>query len=169
MDAASPHSNTLRKGRRSVPGQIYLVTFRTHQHQSLFTDWQTGSCVVHQLKQTVGRDLADTVCYVVMPDHVHWLVQLKSGLLSDLIRLVKSRAAIAYNKFCLRNGAVWQDGFQDHALRSDEQLVPVARYIVANPLRKGIVDDIGQYPLWDAVWLERENRGQARSHSPLEI
>jgi len=29
----------------------------------------------------------------------------------------------------------------------------VARYIVANPIRAGLVDNIGQYPYWDAVWL----------------
>ncbi|MGB4488330.1 MAG: transposase, partial [Pseudomonas veronii] len=25
--------------------------------------------------------------------------------------------------------------------------------IVANPLRAGLVEHIGQYPLWDAIWL----------------
>jgi hypothetical protein len=29
----------------------------------------------------------------------------------------------------------------------------VARYIVANPLRAGLVEHLGDYPLWDAVWL----------------
>jgi len=28
-----------------------------------------------------------------------------------------------------------------------------ARYIVANPLRAGLVERLGDYPLWDAVWL----------------
>ena len=28
-----------------------------------------------------------------------------------------------------------------------------ARYIVANPLRAGLVKQIGDYPLWDAIWL----------------
>jgi hypothetical protein len=29
----------------------------------------------------------------------------------------------------------------------------MARYIIANPLRAGLVDRIGDYPLWDAMWL----------------
>jgi len=29
----------------------------------------------------------------------------------------------------------------------------MARYIVANPLRAGLVERIGDYPLWDATWL----------------
>ena len=41
----------------------------------------------------------------------------------------------------------------DRALRRDEDLLAVARYIVANPLRAGLVRRVGDYPLWDAVWL----------------
>jgi hypothetical protein len=28
-----------------------------------------------------------------------------------------------------------------------------ARYIVANPLRAGLTRRLGDYPLWDAIWL----------------
>ena len=31
-----------------------------------------------------------------------------------------------------------------------------ARYVIANPLRAGLVDEIGKYPYWDAVWLGNE-------------
>ena len=48
---------------------------------------------------------------------------------------------------------VWQKGFHDHAIRRDEDIKAVARYIIANPLRAGMVDRIGDYPFWDAVWL----------------
>jgi len=48
---------------------------------------------------------------------------------------------------------IWQDGFHDHALRREEDLKATARYIVANPLRAGLVERIGDYPHWDAIWL----------------
>ena len=41
----------------------------------------------------------------------------------------------------------------DHALRADEDVLAAARYIVANPLRAGLVGSIRDYPFWDAVWL----------------
>jgi len=49
--------------------------------------------------------------------------------------------------------SVWQDGFHDHALRREEDLKEVARYIIANPVRAGLVTRVGDYPLWDACWL----------------
>jgi putative transposase len=48
---------------------------------------------------------------------------------------------------------VWQRGFYDRAIRKEEDLLAVARYIVANPLRAGLVSQLSDYPFWDAVWL----------------
>jgi plasmid stabilization system protein ParE len=39
------------------------------------------------------------------------------------------------------------------AQRAEEDLIKIARYIVANPLRARLVEHIGDYPLWDAAWL----------------
>ena len=61
---------------------------------------------------------------------------------------------IGLNRYRGNHGRVWQDGFHDHALRREEDLRAAARYVVANPLRAGLVETIGQWPLWDAVWLE---------------
>ncbi|MBB5859537.1 hypothetical protein GGR69_001194 [Xanthomonas arboricola] len=29
----------------------------------------------------------------------------------------------------------------------------MARYLIANPLRAGLVARVGDYPFWDAIWL----------------
>jgi len=34
-----------------------------------------------------------------------------------------------------------------------EDLMKVARYIVANPLRAGLAGHLADYPHWDAIWL----------------
>ena len=48
---------------------------------------------------------------------------------------------------------LWQTGFHDHALRREEDLAATARYLIANPLRAGLVQRVGDYPFWDAVWV----------------
>jgi hypothetical protein len=67
---------------------------------------------------------------------------------------VKARSAIAINKARRRNGRLWQADFHDKTIRRDQELIKVARYIIANPLRANLVQYIGDYPLWDAIWLE---------------
>lgn len=86
-------------------------------------------------------------CDVVMPDHLHWLMVLNDGALSDVVKLLKGRSAHATGQ------AIWQPNYHDHAVRSDEDVQTMARYIVANPLRAGLVTRLGDYPLWDAMWL----------------
>ena len=46
-----------------------------------------------------------------------------------------------------------QRDFYDHAVRNDEALFEIARYIVANPLRAKLVDSVADYPHWYARWL----------------
>jgi hypothetical protein len=29
----------------------------------------------------------------------------------------------------------------------------IAEYVIQNPVRAGLVDDIGLYPFWNACWL----------------
>ena len=95
-----------------------------------------------------------SLAWVVMPDHMHWLVQLPDGVsLERLMQIFKGRSARALNVAGLRTGPVWQPGFHDRALRKDEDLLAAARYLLANPLRRGLVQRVGDYPLWDAIWI----------------
>ncbi len=65
----------------------------------------------------------------------------------------KSLSTKAVNQATGRNVCLWQRGFHDRALRREEDLVKLARYVVANPLRAGLVEKLGDYPLWDAIWV----------------
>jgi putative transposase len=110
---------------------------------------------VKQLARSERYGWAKTLAYVVMPDHLHWLFELEKGnQLSLLVGSVKRHSAREISRLLnVTGGVLWQRGFHDHALRSEESLVAVARYIVANPLRAGLVVRVGDYPLWDACWL----------------
>ena len=88
-----------------------------------------------------------------MPDHMHWLVQLQGRSLDELMRRIKCNSARRINQQLGRQGALWQEGYHDRALRREEDVLSAARYIVANPLRAGLVKRLGDYPLWDALWL----------------
>jgi REP element-mobilizing transposase RayT len=148
-----PHANRLRAGRYSQSGQIYLLTAVTRNREPLFTDCRTGRFLVRQFQQAHTDDLADSLAWVVMPDHFHWLVELKNSTLPALMLAIKSHSARAINAHLGRTGSLWQKGFHDRAIRYDEDLLAAARYIIANPIRAGVVSRVHDYPLWDAKWL----------------
>ena len=150
-----PHyqGNKLRKGRFSETGRAYLVTAVTHERHTVFHDWRLARLLVAELRQASETGLVESLAWVIMTDHLHWLIILQDATLAAVIHRVKSRSAININKQIGTSGRFWQKGFHDRAVRRDEDIQVIARYIVANPLRAGITEDIGAYPLWDAAWL----------------
>ena len=148
-----PNTQRTRRGRVSEPQCIYLLTTRTAQRQRFFLDWHAARSVASALHDAGKSGQVSSLAWVVMPDHFHWLVQLRTGSLASVMRNVKARAAIYTNRHLGREGRVWQSGYHDRALRREEDLAAVARYIVCNPLRAGLVRQVGDYAFWDAVWL----------------
>jgi len=107
-----------------------------------------------KLHECDTRGMSHTLAFVLMPDHLHWLVQLMQGSLPTLMGQFKANAARVINSAQGSKGlALWQDGYHDHALRRDEDLRVVGRYLVNNPVRAGLVDRVGDYPHWDATWV----------------
>jgi REP element-mobilizing transposase RayT len=109
--------------------------------------------VVHAFRDAEHDGLVASLAWVVMPDHFHWLFELKAGSLNELMKRVRGRSAIEINRAKGTEGRVWQKGYHDRAVRYDDDVIAIARYIIANPLRAGIVRRVGDYPLWDAIWL----------------
>jgi REP element-mobilizing transposase RayT len=143
----------LRKGRYSESGQVYLLTVVVDQRRPVFADFSFGRLLVEQLRLAEESGSVQSLAWVVMPDHLHWLVELKQGSLAQLMCRVKSRSCRSINLRRGSQGGLWQRGYYDRALRRDENLKAAARYIVMNPLRAGLVARLGDYPLWDAVWV----------------
>lgn len=135
-----------------MTGHAYHITTCTHQRQLLFNDWRLARLTVLSIQALHDNQQVGSLCFVVMPDHVHWLFTLgDKQSLNQVVKRFKGRSAQAINRHLARQGAVWEEGYHDHLIREEEDLQAVARYIVANPLRAGLVENIGLYPHWDAV------------------
>ena len=151
MDDDGPGSRRLRRGRWSEQGRIYLVTTATADRRPLFSDWECGRLVARAIGQ---EPAAATLCFVVMPDHLHWLLQVHGPApLSRVVGRVKSVSTRQLNRRLGTTGCLWQDGFHDRAVRWEDDVQALARYVIANPLRAGLVATVREYPLWDAAWL----------------
>ncbi len=144
----------LRIGRFSEPGRAYLVTTVVAGRRPIFTDLYQARAFIRALRATQEARLGTWLAWVLMPDHFHGLVSLSGeGDLATLMRELKGASARELNQRLGRRGRLWQPSFYDHALRLEEDRVAAARYIVANPLRAGLVRHCGDYPHWDSVWL----------------
>lgn len=140
-----------------MPGHRYFITTVCHRRQRFFASWPVASAVCRTFSE--GRLWRDSMllCWVLMPDHLHMLVELgHDEPLDALVRRVKAVTSKEAKSAAGRiDGQTWAPGFHERLMRGGLNLEAVARYIVANPVRAGLVRSCRDYPYWDAIWLDR--------------
>jgi putative transposase len=151
-----PGHQALRKGRASLPGQLYLLTTATSERTPWFLEAEFARAACRSMIGPKTWGDARPLCWVLMPDHWHGLIELGER---DSLSIVMNRLKSVTSKHI--RGArqteimpdIWARGFHDHALRYEEDIRAAARYIVANPIRAKLVSKAGDYPSWDCIWL----------------
>ena len=94
--------SNLRLGRFSKTGMAYHITTVTLQREPYFASLGNERKVVRELMALQAEGRAQTLCYVLMPDHLHWLIVLQQGTLAQAVHLLKGRSARAIGH------AIWQ-------------------------------------------------------------
>ena len=70
-----------------------------------------------------------------------------------VLTTVTHERAPLFSRHANRAGPVWQRNHYERAVGNNEDLTTIARYVVATPLRSGVVKKPGDYPHWDAAWM----------------
>ncbi|MEQ9408275.1 MAG: transposase [Fuerstiella sp.] len=97
-----------------------------------------GKLVVDALRFFDGRRL-DCGDFVVMPNHVHWIVTPRAEFeLEDILHSVKSFTANEINRKIGRTGQLWMEESYDRIIRNGEELLQTQRYIRENPRKAGL-------------------------------
>jgi putative transposase len=124
----------------------YFLTFCGRDRRCAFLTGSIVDLVLEQFRKTSTIEGFAILAYCFMPDHVHLLVD-GTRELSDLQRfakLAKQRSGAAHA--LSGSGRLWQDGYYERVLRDDDASRDVARYIVLNPVRAGLVASPLDYP-----------------------
>ena len=145
-------SPALRIGRWSQTGNVYAITAVTYARRRWFDDEASVDLLIEALRTVERTGRTCFLAWVIMPDHLHWLIQLRSGTLAGCMQILKSRSGRSIGRYVDAGTPIWQAGYYDHALRSDECLRTQATYIAANPVRAGLATCIGEYPYAWSRW-----------------
>jgi REP element-mobilizing transposase RayT len=145
MQRTKFHGRPLRLERifQRKANPVYFVTLCTH----LRRPWL--ACVdVHALfirfSRRANADFNIAVGrYVIMPDHLHLFVSgdpdFIPGRWVGMLKQVLARARPPEDKVSCgsphENPRLWQEGFFDHLLRSDESMAQKWEYVRQNPVR----------------------------------
>jgi putative transposase len=104
--------------------------------------------------------------WVIMPNHVHVLLEPKVGL-PIVTRWLKGSTARKANQILGRTGhPFWQDESFDHWIRNDREFNRIVRYIEYNPVSAGLAATPSDWP-WYSAWLAGESACPTRSTDPV--
>ncbi len=94
---------------------------------------QAAQAVADALRFLHGKRL-NCGDFVIMPNHVHWLLAPNPGCeLERILQSVKRFAASKINRLCARTGPLWQKESYDHIVRNEAELLRIRTYIANNP------------------------------------
>jgi REP element-mobilizing transposase RayT len=126
--------------------EICSVTIAVSGRQPVFTDPLVASGAVSVLRSLAATRRVRIFAFCVMPDHVHLVLSPSEGC--SVITFVGQ-----FKNLVLRSswkhgvaGSFWQQGFWDHFLRADDDLEAAIEYVLANPVRAGLVEEGHLYP-----------------------
>ena len=124
----------------------YSLTFCTPDRARYFEDPETVRVTLAQIARASDSEGFDVPVYCFMPDHLHWLAIGRSGE-SQLPRLIKTSKQLSSYAYLQRTGRfLWQRSGWDRVLRNEEDTPVVITYILANPVRAGLVRSAEDYP-----------------------
>jgi len=97
------------------------------------------------LQDLAGMLRVHVYAYCFMPDHVHLVAAARGEV--DLVGVVQRFKSVSTRLYWQHGGKgkLWQRGFYDHVVRNEENLRQLARYVLANPVRAGMVEDFRDY------------------------
>ena len=136
-----------RLPREQYTGRFtYFLTVTTDQRHPYFRDPGLATASTDHLLRAARKHKFADIAHVLMPDHVHTLVEGEQDD-SDFVKFLDLWRQLSGFYWRQRTGNyLWQEGYWDYTLRSDESIRGIASYIAWNPVRAGLVKLPMEYP-----------------------
>jgi REP element-mobilizing transposase RayT len=125
--------------RIEYPDALYHVTARGDRREDIFEDDQDRQTFLATLEQVITQFNWTCYAWCLMDNHYHLLIQTPDGNLSKGMRQLNGVYTQASNRRHQRVGHLFQGRFKAILVDSDAYLLELARYVVLNPVRAGMV------------------------------
>jgi len=134
-----------RPPRIEFPGAFYHVLERGNQRQEIFLDDKDRGAFLERVQRYKKDTGFILYAYVLMPNHVHLLIETANVPLSKIMQLINLTYTQYFNRKYNEVGHVFQGRYKALLCDRDEYLLSLVRYIHLNPVRAGLVNKPSQY------------------------
>ena len=133
-----------RKSRIDTPGALHHIIARGIEGRIIFADDKDRYAFLSRLGNILEQ--SQTVCYAwaLIPNHFHLLLRTGSDPVATVMRRLLTGHAVSFNRRHKRQGHLFQNRYKSILCQEDTYFLELIRYIHLNPLRAGLVRDLGQ-------------------------
>lgn len=132
--------------RIEFEGALYHVTSRGNAGQDIFSGDVDRRLFLAFLARAVERYRWICHAYCLMDNHYHLLIDTPDANLSRGMQYLNSGYTQAFNRRHRRSGHVLKGRFRSVLVERESHLLELARYIVLNPVRAGMIDTPDSWP-----------------------
>ncbi len=148
-----------RLPKESYRGEIsvaFTLCLRKDSIPSEFLDPKIVDTFVDILASVISETDCFIPVYCFMPDHQHLIVsgrQKDSNIWSTVVKYKQKTGFLLAKDTSLR----WQKDFYDHTMKSNRDVTTQVKYILDNPVRKGLVKSWEEYPYKGSIGCKLED------------
>jgi REP element-mobilizing transposase RayT len=128
--------------RLEFAGGIYHVTSRGDRREDIYLDDDDRADWLEVLDKVCGRFNWVVHAYCQMTNHYHLLVETVEGNLSKGMRYLNGQYTQRFNRRHKVVGHLFQGRYKAILVQKDAYLLELTRYVVLNPVRAGMVDEL---------------------------
>ncbi len=144
--------------RIEYPGAVYHVTSRGNGQADIYLENKDYEGFLNLFGGVCERYRWRCYAYCLMDNHYHLVIETPEGNLSRGMRQLNGMYTQAFNRRCGRVGHVLQGRYKGIIVDKESYLLELARYVVLNPVRAGMVRAAVQWR-WSSY---RSMTGQAK-------
>jgi putative transposase len=129
------------------PTRIFFATTKTSMSRRLLQSERNAGLLIDVLRSLVAEHHFKLHDFVIMPDHVHLLIEVGSDItIEKAMQLIKGRFSHRLSHEFGYKGEVWQRGFTEVQVLNKQNFEAHRAYIAENPINAGLVASTGDYP-----------------------
>jgi putative transposase len=152
----------------NAPGVISHITQRASGTGQLFHEEDDYLEMLARLKQISQNHEIELISFVLMPNHIHLLLEQSEPNLHDAMRELFSRYARRHNKKYERKGHLFGGRYRQAVCLDETYFIAVSLYIHLNPVRAGLVVHPKDYR-WSSCRLFTDSDARESFVSPHRI
>lgn len=132
-----------RSARIDYPGALHHIISRGLDKQPIFLDHEDRDRFLNRLGDILIKSKTPCFAWALMPNHFHLLLTTRATSVSTLMQKLLTGHAVSFNRRHSRCGHLFQNRFRSILCQRDSYLLELVRYIHLNPIRGGLVQNLG--------------------------